>query len=82
MHFPHIFLFTSVTSRGSIDINVIAMFNNQPCMNLKDKKMIKIKLFVNNVTQFTAYLANDFITLFVNNVACFTAYLIDFYLPR
>ena len=33
------------------------------------------KLFVNNVAQFTAYLANAFITLFVNNVACFTAYL-------
>ena len=40
MHFPHIFLFTSVTSRSSIDINAISMFNNQPCMNHKDMKII------------------------------------------
>ena len=44
-------------------------------MNHKDMKIIKIKLFVNNVAQFTAYLANDFITLFVNNIEYFTAYL-------
>ena len=31
MHFPHIFLFTSVTSKSSIDINAISIFNNQPC---------------------------------------------------
>ena len=44
-------------------------------MNHKDMKIIKIKLFVNNVAQFTVYLANPFIKLFVNTVACFTAYL-------
>ena len=37
-------------------------------------KIIKIKLFVNNVTQFTAYLANTLIQLFVNKGVCFTAY--------
>ena len=46
MHFPHIFLFTSVTSKSSIDINAISIFNNQPCMNHEDMKIIKIKLFV------------------------------------
>ena len=55
MHFPHIFLFTSVTSRSSIDINVISIFNNQHCMYMK---IIKIQFFVNNVVCFTAYLAN------------------------
>ena len=44
MHFPHNFLFTSVTSRRSIDINTISIFNNQPCMNHKDMKIIKIKI--------------------------------------
>ena len=58
MHFPHIFLFALVTSRNSIDNNAIYIFNNKPCMNHKDVKIIKIKLFVNNVAQFTAYLAN------------------------
>ena len=33
----------------SIDINVISIFNNQPCMNHKDMNIIKINLFVNNV---------------------------------
>ena len=50
------FLFT-VTSRSSIDINAISIFNNQQCMNT-DMKIIKIKLFVNNVACFIAYLAN------------------------
>ena len=54
MHFPHIFLFTSVT----IEVQVISIFNNQPCMNYKDMKIIKIKLFVYNVAFFTDYLAN------------------------
>ena len=58
MQFPHIFLFTSVISKSSIDINVISIFNNQPCMNHKDMKIIKINLFVNNVACFTAYLVN------------------------
>ena len=39
MHFPHIFLFTSVTSRISINCNEIAIFNNQSCMNHKYMKM-------------------------------------------
>ena len=59
MHFPHIFLFTSVTSRSSIDINVISIFNNQHYMYMK---IIKIQLFVNNVVCYRAYLANT--TLF------------------
>ena len=43
---------------------------------LQNMKIIKIFIqFVNNVVQFTAYLANVFIKLFVNNIACFTAYL-------
>ena len=58
MHFPRIFLFTWVTSRSFIDINVICIFNNQPCMNHKDMYIIKIKLSVNNVAQFTAYLVS------------------------
>ena len=58
MLFPHIFLFTSVISRSSIDIDAISIFNNQPCMNHKDMKIIKIKLFVNNVACFTAYLVD------------------------
>ena len=41
MHFPHIFLFTSVTSRSSIDINATSIVNNQPCMNHKDIQIIK-----------------------------------------
>ena len=45
MNFPHIFLL-SVTSKSSIDINAIYLFNNQPCINHKDMKIIKIKLFV------------------------------------
>ena len=49
MPFPHIFLFSSVTSKRSIDINAISIFNNQPCMNHKVMKIIKIKLFLNNV---------------------------------
>ena len=57
MHFTHIFLFT-LTSKSSIDINAIFIFNNQQCMNHKDMKIIKIKLFVNNLACFTAYLAN------------------------
>ena len=61
MHFPQMFLFTLVTSRSIIDINTIAIFNIQPCMNHKEIQIIKIKLFVNNVAQFTAYLANVFI---------------------
>ena len=32
--FSHIFLFT-VTSKSSIDINTISIFNNQQCMNTK-----------------------------------------------
>ena len=40
-------------------------------MSHKDKKIIT--LFVNNVAQLTAHLANA--QLFVNTVACFTAYL-------
>ena len=32
MHFLHIFLFIWVTSRSSIDIHVISIFNNQLCM--------------------------------------------------
>ena len=36
-------------SKSSIDINAISIFNNQPCMNHNDMKIIKIKLFVNNV---------------------------------
>ena len=75
MHFPYIFIFTSITSRIFIDINAISIFNNQPCMNHKDITFIKIKLFVNNVAQLTAYNVNAFIELFVNNVVCFTAYL-------
>ena len=59
MHFPHIFLFTSVTSKRSIDINAISIFNNQPCMNHKDMKIIKTKLCVNNVACLAnVYLAN------------------------
>ena len=46
MHFPHIFLITSVTSSSSIDVNPISIFNNTPCMNYKDMEIIK--LFVNN----------------------------------
>ena len=42
MHFPHIFLFISATSRSSIDINAISIFNNQPCLNHKDITIIKI----------------------------------------
>ena len=42
MHFPHIFLFTWVISKSSIDINAISIFNNQPCMNNTDMKIIKI----------------------------------------
>ena len=57
MHFTHIFLFT-VTTKSFIDTYTISIFNNQPCMYYKDMKSIKITLFVNNVTQFTAYLAN------------------------
>ena len=57
MHFTYIFLFT-VTSKSSIDINAISIFNNQQCMNHKDIKFIKIQLFVNTVACFTAYLAN------------------------
>ena len=57
IHFTHIFLFT-VTSKSSIDINEISIFNNQQSMNHKDIIIIKIKLFVNNVACFTAYLAN------------------------
>ena len=49
MYFPHIFLFTSATSGSSIDINAIAIFNNQLCINDKDITIIKIQLFVNNV---------------------------------
>ena len=40
--FPYMFLFTSLTSRSSIDINAISIFNNQQCMNHKDMKIIKI----------------------------------------
>ena len=57
MHFTHIFLFT-VTSKSSIDINAISIFNNQQCVNHKDITIIKISLFVNNLACFTAYLAN------------------------
>ena len=57
MHFTHIFIYT-VTSKSSIDINAISIFNNQQNMNHKDKKIINIKLFVNNVACFTTYLAN------------------------
>ena len=60
MHFTHIFLFT-LTSKSSIDINAISIINNQQCMNHKDVKIIKIKLFVNNVACFTDYLANAII---------------------
>ena len=71
MHFPHsfIYLFTSVTSMNFIDIYAIYIFiyiyiiyiylyiyQTQTCMNHKDKKIIT--LFVNNVAQLTAYLAN------------------------
>ena len=59
MHFPHIFLFKSVTSRSSIDSNaLISIFNNQPCMNYKNNNII-----CNNVACFTAYLANAIIIL-------------------
>ena len=57
-----------VTYKSYIDINAISIFNNQPCINHKDMKIIKIKLFVNNVAQFTAYLANAFIKLFVKKM--------------
>ena len=57
MHFTHIFLFV-VTSKNSIDINAISIFNNQQSMNHKDMVIIKIKLFVNNLVCFTSYLAN------------------------
>ena len=43
-------------------VNAISIFNNQQSlkqsMNHKDMKIIQIKLFVNNVACFTAYLAN------------------------
>ena len=35
MHFTYIFLF-AVTSKSSIDINAISIFNNQQSMNHKD----------------------------------------------
>ena len=57
MHFTHIFLFT-IISNSSIDTYAISIFNNQQSMNHKDMIIIKIKLFVNNVACFTAYLVN------------------------
>ena len=56
--FSSISLFTSVIRKSSNDINAISIFNNQPCKNHKDMKIIKIKLFVNNVACFTAYLGD------------------------
>ena len=42
--------FTSfTTSRSSIDINTISIFNNQPYTNHKDMQIKKITLFVNDV---------------------------------
>ena len=70
MHFQHTFLFTSITSRSFIDINAIVIFNNQPCMNHKDMKIIKIKLFVNNVAMFAAYLANAFLKVILDLHIC------------
>ena len=68
MHFPYsfIYLFASVNRRNCIDINAIYIyiFNIyifKTCMNHKDKKIIT--LFVNNVAQLTAYLANVMVIL-------------------
>ena len=40
MPFPHIFLFTLITSKSFIDINAIAILHNQPCMNHKYMEII------------------------------------------